>query len=67
MRLQAIPAAARLRVRKREPHLSSTAADEKALSLLSKFQALLERPEDSPKRKEKQIESTGEPYIHRTC
>lgn len=32
MRLQAIPAAARLRVRKREPHPSSTAADEKALS-----------------------------------
>lgn len=67
MRLQAIPAAARLRVRKREPHPSSTAADEKALSLLSRFQALSERPEVVPKHEEKQSEGTGEAHIHRTC
>lgn len=67
LRLQAIPAAARLRVRKREPHPSSTAADEKALSVFSRFQACLERPEVAPKREEKQSEGTGEAHIHRTC
>lgn len=43
MRLQAIPAAARLRAGRREPRQSSTAADEKALSLLGRVSNPLEK------------------------